>query len=441
MTRISRKLPIREKIKFLSIKLRISFLRTLFSFFVPGGLLILGVAILLHRGITTQALPILVRIYPYVVLAAGVWVGWRFKRSRLLFVILVLAIADRSLLHFAGGGAASMGVGRIVYNAVSILLPLNLVVLSLMKERGFMTWQSKWPLGLILFQVLLVALICFFQQLGLGPYLEYSFVELPLFSLIPLGQPGLLAFGVASFILLVGYIQHRGSIECGFLWTLVSSFFALALNKIGPVSTIYFATAGLVLVISVIETSFYLAFHDDLTGLPARRAMNDTLSKLGRHFTVAMIDIDYFKKLNDRYGQFVGDQILRIVSSKLVKITGGGIAFRCSSQRFAVIFPDKFVDETIPHLESLRKGVEIYGFILRHRKRPRKKPHRIETASASQKRVSITISIGVAEREESHSKAKQVVKEADNALYRAKKAGHNQIVTSSPETPVSIEHR
>lgn len=175
-----------------------------------------------------------------------------------------------------------------------------------------------------------------------------------------------------------------------------------------------------------------------MTGLPARRAMNDTLSKLGRHFTVAMIDIDYFKKLNDRYGQLVGDQILRIVSSKLVKITGGGIAFRCSSQRFAVIFPDKFVDETIPHLESLRKGVEIYGFVLRHRKRPQKKPMNTDTVRASQKRVSITISIGVAEREESHAKAKQVVKAADNAFYRAKKAGHNQIVTSSPETPVSI---
>lgn len=421
------KLHIGTNSKFLSFKVRISLLKTLFSFLIPGGLFVLGVVILLHRGMPTLALPMLVRIYPYVVLAAGIWFGWRFNRSRLIFVILVLALVDRSLLLFAGENAAPVGVGHIVYNAISILLPLNLVVLSLMKERGFMTWHGKWPLGLILLQVPVVALICAFQQWGLSPYLEYSFIELPLFNLIPLGQPALAVFGVAFFILIVRYIQHRGSIECGFFWTLVSSFFALTLDKIGPMSTIYFSTAGLVLVISVIETSFSFAFHDDLTDLPARRALNETLSKLGHHFTVAMVDIDFFKKLSDRYGQLVGDQILRMVSSKLKNVTGSGTAFRYGSQKFVVIFPGRFVDETIPHLESLRKGVEIYGFILRDRKRPGKKPENLETVRTSQKRVSITISIGAAEREESHLKPNQVVKEADKALYLAQKAGRNQI--------------
>lgn len=387
----------------------------------------MGVAILLHRGMPTLALPILVRIYPYVVLAAGIWFGWRFNRSRLIFVIFVLALTDRSLLLFAGEIAASVGVGHIIYNAVSILLPLNLIFISLMKEQGFMTWYGKWPLGLILLQILVVTLICAFQQWGLSPYLEYSFIKLPLFSLTPLGQPALAVFGVAFFILILRYVQHRGSIECGFFWTLVSSFFALTLDEIGAASTIYFYTAGLVLVISVIETSFSFAFHDDLTDLPARRALNETFSKLGHHFTLAVVDIDSFKKLNDRYGQLVGDQILRMVATKLKKVTGGGLAYRRGGQKFIVIFPDKFVDETIPHLESLRKGVEIYGFILRDRKRPRKKPKNIEMVRGSQKRVSITVSIGAAERQEFHVKPKQVIKEADKFLLIAQKAGRNQI--------------
>ena len=431
MLRILRKSQIGEKTKFKSLKVRISFLRTLYSIFVPGGFLVLGTAILLQRGVLTKALPWLVHAYPYIVLIAGGLVAWRFNRSRLALVILILALASISLVLFAGGSAASVGGKLIVYNAVSILLPLNLIVLSLIKERGFkawQTWQGKWPLGMILFQVLVVVPICLFPKLGLRAHLEYSFIKRPFFGL-PLSQPALIAFGAAFLFLTARYIQHRSSIECGFLWTLVSSFSALALHNIGPVTVIYFATAGLVLIISMIETSFYFSFYDDLTDLPARRAMNDTLSRLGRNFSVAMIDIDSFKKLSDRYGHEVGDQILRMVATKLIKITGGGLSYRCSAQKFAVIFPNKFVDETIHHLESLRKSVEIYGFILRGSKRPRKRPEHLEKLRGPQKRIYITISVGVAEREDTHLTHKHVIKAAEKALDRAKDAGSNQIAT------------
>jgi diguanylate cyclase (GGDEF)-like protein len=266
--------------------------------------------------------------------------------------------------------------------------------------------------------------------LGLIPYLEYSFIKLRLFNLIPMAQPGLIAFGVAFFILMFRYVQHRSSIDCAFFWTLVSSFFALALGDIGTMSTIFFATSGLVLVISLIETSFNFSFYDDLTGLPARRAFNETLSKIaGRYYTVAMIEIDSFKKISDRYGIIVGDQVLRMVASKLENVTGGGLSYRYSGQRFAVVFPVKFADEAIPHLESMRKGVEIYGFILRGPRRPRHKPPSTEKPRGSQKRIPLTIAIGVLEREDKNVKPKYVIKAADQALLNAQEAGGNQIGT------------
>lgn len=430
MLRIFDKLQNNKEKKFISLQVGISFLQTLLSFFVPGGVLVLAISFLLLRGLPTLTLPLLIRIYPYVVLAAGIWFGWRFNRSRLIFVILVLAFADRSLLIFAEGSGASVGAGRIVYNAVCILLPLNLVVISLIKERGFITWHGKWPLGMILVQIIAVTLICVWKQLNFSPYLEYSFIKLRLFNLIPMAQPGLLAFGVAFFILMFRYVQHRSSIECAFFWTLVSSFFALALGDIGPMSTIFFATSGLVLVISLIETSFNFSFYDDLTGLPARRAFNETLSKIGgRHYTVAMIEIDSFKKISDRYGLLVGDQVLRMAASKLEKVTGGGLSYRYSGQRFAVVFPVKFVDEAIPHLESLRKGVEIYGFILRGPKRPSEKPANPEKFRGSQKKISLNIAIGAVERKDAKVKPKYVIKAADQALLNAQNKGGNQIAS------------
>ena len=183
----------------------------------------------------------------------------------------------------------------------------------------------------------------------------------------------------------------------------------------------------------MIETSFNFAFYDDLTGLPARRAFNETLSKIGRHFTVAMIEVDSFKKINDRYGLLVGDQVLCMVATKLEKVTGGGLSYRYSGQKFAVVFPVKFVDETTPHLESLRKGVEIYGFILRGPKRPREKPANPEKFRGPQKRISLTIAIGAVERIDASVKSKYVIKAADQALLNAQNKGGNQIATQSPE--------
>ena len=61
----------------------------------------------------------------------------------------------------------------------------------------------------------------------------------------------------------------------------------------------------LILAAGVLETSHGMAFRDELTGLPARRALNEALLKVGRRYTVAMVDVDHFKKVNDRYGHDV----------------------------------------------------------------------------------------------------------------------------------------
>jgi diguanylate cyclase (GGDEF)-like protein len=170
-----------------------------------------------------------------------------------------------------------------------------------------------------------------------------------------------------------------------------------------------------------------MAFHDGLTGMPARRALNETLLKLRSQYTVAMSDIDFFKKFNDRYGHDVGDQVLRMVASKLAKVTGGGKAFRYGGEEFTIVFPGRSVDEALPHLERLREAVEATDFGIRGPNRPRKKPENPKKIKGSNKKASITISIGVAERNERYMNPQQVIEAADSALYRAKKAGRNRV--------------
>jgi diguanylate cyclase (GGDEF)-like protein len=244
---------------------------------------------------------------------------------------------------------------------------------------------------------------------------------------LPLALPAILAFGVAFFVLAMRFIQRETVLENGFFWALLSVFFALAIGEMGNDSTIYFATAGLVLVISVIETSHSMAFRDELTGIPGRRALDESLLKLTGNYSVAMLDIDFFKKFNDRYGHDVGDQVLRLVASKFSQVSGGGKPYRYGGEEFTVVFPGKSLSETMPHLEKLRKEVAKTRFIVRGGDRRRKKPANPRRVGGPRKRVKITMSIGVAERNQRYGSPAQVIQAADKALYRAKKKGRNRV--------------
>jgi len=231
-----------------------------------------------------------------------------------------------------------------------------------------------------------------------------------------------LLYGV---LLAIGWWHDPRSPVRGYAYALVAIFIGLTWRAIGPGRTIWFPTAGLVLVVAVVEASYVMAYHDALTGLPGRRALNEALLRLSGQFTIAMIDVDHFKQFNDRHGHDAGDQVLRMVAARLAAVTGGGKAYRYGGEEFAVVFPGKGVDESLPHLEELREGVESGRFTLRRRLRPRKRPSVPKSGGKTQ--VVVTVSIGAAETNHRHAKPEQVVQAADQALYRAKDAGRNRI--------------
>jgi diguanylate cyclase (GGDEF)-like protein len=226
----------------------------------------------------------------------------------------------------------------------------------------------------------------------------------------------------------IRFVLRPTIIQSSFAWTLVAAF--LALNGDNLASTVYLTTGGLVLVISLIETSHGMAFSDELTGLPSRRALTDALMRLPQLYTVAMIDIDHFKKLNDEHGHVAGDQVLRLIGSTLTRTEGGGRPFRYGGEEFAVLFPGKSAEEALPYIEDLRETIEGSIFIVRARNRPKARPEKPLRSTGGQRRVAITVSIGVAEPEESGADPEDVIRAADQALYRAKRAGRNRVVVA-----------
>jgi diguanylate cyclase (GGDEF)-like protein len=193
----------------------------------------------------------------------------------------------------------------------------------------------------------------------------------------------------------------------------------------------YNCAGALILTMGVLRDSYNMAFRDDLTGLPSRRSLNENLHGLGRHYTVAMLDVDHFKKFNDNYGHDVGDQVLKIVARKMMAVGGGGKAYRYGGEEFTIIFSRCRVDDVLPHLEALREAIAEYRMALRSDDRPKNQKQGRESRGSRAGRgdgayASVTVSIGVAESREELKSPAEVMKAADKALYKAKNRGRNQ---------------
>ena len=211
-------------------------------------------------------------------------------------------------------------------------MPLNFIVLSLVRERGLGIPAITPRLVLLFLESVFVAILCRPGETTSPAFLRAAFLNRSVFHWTKIPQLAALAFAVAFTVLLVRFFLHRKPLEVGLLWSLVATFLGLQANAVNRVALAYWATAGLLLVASIIENTYVLAYHDELTSLPARRAFNEALLRLEAPYSIAVVDIDHFKSFNDTYGHDTGDQVLSMVAARLAGVSGGGQAFRVGGE-------------------------------------------------------------------------------------------------------------
>jgi diguanylate cyclase (GGDEF)-like protein len=364
----------------------------------------------------------------YGVTAAGILLSLRVGNLRVLLSLIVLALADQALRWAPSGGPLT--TPGIVGAAVALLVPLNLAALAWTPDRGLRRSQVKlWTL-IIAAQTLGVTLLLRPQTAKPARTVWRSLLE-PIPLQEPVGGPALLAFGAAIALGAVRFMLRPRATEAGLLWALGAAFLGLGLGGERLIATLYLATGGLILIVALVETSHALAYGDELTGLPARRALNRLLGALGPPYAVAMVDIDHFKKFNDTYGHPAGDQLLQKVAATLGEVGGGGRPFRYGGEEFAVVFSGLSADEASPHLEVLRVAIAAVTFTVRGPDRRLSRARGKPTAGAREK-VGVTVSIGVADSSAAGPAPADVVKAADEALYRAKRGGRNRLTSAPP---------
>lgn len=391
---------------------------SLFTTIPVGLLLIMGIAYS-YFTMNNYLLPATIENFAYGIYGIGLVLSWWFNRSRIFFIITTLAISQVALSDLAVTVIGIPAFSKIIYSVICILLPLNILVFSLIKERGIFNFWGLGRFSIIGSQLFYIALAITSNDDTLLSffYLEPLPADVAVITAVP--QLALTAYSVAGVLLVRKQLKQYSSLDNTFSVVLAGSLLALHLKTEPLAIPIFFGTAGILLIMAVIRDSYSMAYLDELTGLPARRALKEELMKLRGEYTIAMVDIDFFKKFNDTYGHDTGDEVLRLVAAVLKKVEGGGKAFRYGGEEFTIVFPYTTSAEAIPHLEKLRIAVEKtpYAYQKRQVKKTKRKP--------SVKKLSVTISIGVAERSEKNKETEAVIKAADTALYRAKEKGRN----------------
>ena len=323
------------------------------------GICLAAIAALLHTGLLAPNVALVTYAF-FAATIAGLLLAWRFHSSRIFFAVLVLFLAQQAISYFSQGYVATSGPGSTALAGVGLLLPLNFVLLSFRQEKGF-TFSSIAPPALLLFvQSVILAVLCRPEPSAAAQHALHHAV-----APAPLPFATLLAFAAAAVVLLIRFLLFHKPAEGGLLWALAASLLSLHFGGVGRIPTAYFAAAAFILAGAIIETSYLLAYHDELTTLPARRALKDALLRLEPPYSIAMVDIDHFKRCNDTYGHDTGDQVLRMVASRLARVSGGGQAYRCGGEEFAIVFPGKTTSDVLDHLEKLRAAIEASKLHLR----------------------------------------------------------------------------
>ncbi|WAJ40094.1 GGDEF domain-containing protein [Pseudomonas sp. GOM7] len=407
--------------------------RLRFSHFVSSLPFLLGGMVAARLPVLNEFFISLFNVLPTLLLLLGGAFCMVYGRQREVVLLALLYIGyfllDIQVDHFREHGQVRSDA-VLVFHLICLLLPALYTLYGCWQERSHLL-QDLFARALVLLAVGAVALgLARRYPQGIADWLVQVHWPALHGSWMSLAQLSYGMFLLAFIALLVQYLRlprplHAAQLVglLGLLWMLPQVF--ILPHALQVMSSMVM----LVLVAAVAHEAYQMAFRDELTGLPGRRALNERLQRLGRDYVIVMVDVDHFKKFNDTHGHDVGDQVLRLVASLLRKVGGGGKAYRYGGEEFTLLFPGKSLEQCMPHMEAVRLAIEQYRMQLRDKQnRPRDdrqgKQHR---TGKSANEVSVTVSMGAAERQAQQRRPQEVIKEADKALYSAKAAGRNCI--------------
>jgi len=303
---------------------------------------------------------------------------------------------------------------------LTLLLGGSLLIYSLFHWSSFAV-SSSYYLSILQLVVVIVLCLAFCQRDG---YLPRSFIFLYLLVLIAGGaiaiaQPismlqGLirdghllaLTLGVPLIAILVSLLRGDGQRIVLFFASLVLTFY---MQRSQQVFNILFVPFMLYILWFAIVDLSQRVWLDKLTGIAGRARFDSDIQSVGRGSWVAILDVDHFKKFNDSHGHLNGDRALQSVARVLDRVSGAK-AFRFGGEEFVLLIKAQSQEKLKLKLEALLQKLA---------------KNKVSLVGGKRSHAKLTASIGCAKYTGSSS-ASEVLKSADQALYRAKAKGRNR---------------
>jgi diguanylate cyclase (GGDEF)-like protein len=362
-----------------------------------------------------------VEISACAILLAALGLSLQFNRSRMFFALLTLAAAYVGI--FALSRLDDPLKRAVLDGGLCLFLPLDVLVFAFIPERGIVSRYGGLWFGLLAIEFLALWLLAAFPSVLLAHALQVQFVHIGLLTRSDVTQPALLITLLGLLALNDRLLRKHDAESAAFFLALVAVLPVLHHMQLAN-AALFLAAAALGFGYAVIQGSWSMAYLDELTGLPGRRALEEQMRQLGGRYSIAMVDVDHFKHFNDRYGHDVGDQVLRFVAARLGRPSLAGKPFRYGGEEFCLLYGGRELAQVKDELEQVRADIESCRFDLRQGGR---RDEDTGPGDGQPDMLSITVSIGAAQHGEHLDEPWTVLKAADKALYDAKHAGRNRV--------------
>ena len=377
----------------------------------------------LEKVLGNQSLTIL-KLLPHIGFIIIGYLGFRLNQTRVLFTALGFWLLYISPMD-----------SKTYFEVMSISLPITLVSLFAFKESPFGGNKTLFRLLIALLPAASLSYLAISDMTMYKLFVDFKLMGWS--SQIP--EPAALSLLILSVFTLFYndakvynfLIASTLAMITFYLWIHMSLDIQnnFSANTISAYKIMAFSLTSIVMLHSIYQMYWQRVYIDELTSLPNRRALDEKISNLDGQYSIAMIDIDHFKKFNDTYGHDQGDDVLKLVSKVLASVLGDKV-YRYGGEEFAAIFQGVSAKEAKVEAEKARSDLAKIRFIIRTQKgKDRKVENRGKVKNT--KSVKVTISIGLSNFSKHADCPEKVIKRADSALYKAKKNGRNCVVIAA----------
>lgn len=360
----------------------------------------------------------------FVFLLIALLLSIYFNKSK-LFVLLLFPLFFDLALAFPNTLFTKLSVTAF-WHIAPLVTALGYLLLYALQERGLFSsfGALRTGLGLIILSIGYAGLKYYsptIQQALDTPILHASLHGMSKASDFIL----IIAFIALVFIFLISLLFEVQSQKAPF-WMLCSQMIPFLFLQESSHFILFSLVTSLIAISALVHDAYRMAYVDTLTSIPSRRALEERFLHLGSHYSIAMADIDFFKKFNDKFGHDIGDDVLKLVAKELSHIKNGGKAYRYGGEEFTILFSGKKKEDCIMALEEVRERIFRRGFVIRDKNRPEKIPQEVKKATTVKKeRLSISLGLAMSCKGKTPN---DILKIADDALYKAKESGRNCLI-------------